>query len=127
RNAPADASWAPVRALSYLGARVPDPCFPNWDYSPPPPPFIAPAPYNPFYDPAEVPAPIRAASPEVEAQQHPLLAHYIQSVKQSQFFQDGQGLGSTMSETEVRRMPTAYYGLISAVHDHLRPALRYLR
>jgi len=40
--------------------------------------------------------PVRAASPDVEAQQHPLLAHYIQSGKQSQFFRDGQGLGSAI-------------------------------
>ena len=70
---------------------------------------------------------MRAASPEVEAQQHPLLAHYIESVKQSQFFRDGQGLGSAMSEAEVRRMRTAYYGMISEVDDHLGRVIGYLK
>jgi hypothetical protein len=98
-----DTAWATACALPYLEGMAHRPWFLHLGYYRPHPPFIAPAPYNTFYDPAEVPAPVRAASPEIEAQQHPLLAHYIQSVKQSQFFRDGQGLGSAMSEAEVRR------------------------
>ena len=96
-------------------------------YYRPHPPFIAPAPYNTLYDPADVPAPVRAASPEAEGKQHPLLAHYLTSVKQAKFFQDGQGLASAMSEADVRIMRTAYYGLISEVDDHLGRVIDYLK
>ncbi len=122
-----DTAWATECALSYLEGVAHRPWFLHLGYYRPHPPFIAPAPYNTFYDPAEVPAPVRAASPEVEAQQHPLLAHYIQSIKQSQFFRDGQGLASAMSEAEVRRMRTAYYGMISEVDDHLGRVIGYLK
>ena len=64
---------------------------------------------------------------QVEGQQHPLLAYYLSSVKQSQFFRDGQGLGSAMSEEEVRRMRTAYYGMISEVDEHLGRVIGYLK
>jgi arylsulfatase A-like enzyme len=122
-----DTAWATECALSYLEGMAHRPWFLHLGYYRPHPPFIAPAPYNTYYDPAEVPAPVRAASPEVEAQQHPLLAHYIRSVKQSQFFRDGQGLGSAMSEAEVRRMRTAYYGMISEVDEHLGRVIGYLK
>ena len=122
-----DTAWATECALSYLEGVAHRPWFLHLGYYRPHPPFIAPAPYNTFYDSAEVPAPLRAASPEVEAQQHPLLEHYIRSIKQSQFFRDGQGLASAMSEAEVRRMRTAYYGMISEVDDHLGRVIGYLK
>ena len=52
--------------LSYLEGMAHQPWFLHLGYYRPHPPFIAPAPYNTFYDPAEVPAPVRAASPEIE-------------------------------------------------------------
>lgn len=122
-----DTAWATECALSYLEGVADRSWFLHLGYYRPHPPFIAPAPYNTYYDPAEVPAPVRASSPEIEAQQHPLLAHYIQSVKQSQFFRNGQGLGSAMSEEQVRIMRTAYYGMISEVDEHLGRVIGYLK
>lgn len=120
-------TWATDCALSYLQGVEGKPWFLHLGYYRPHPPFIAAAPYNAMYDPAEVPAPRRAASPEAEAKQHPLLAHYVAAVKQEKFFQDGQGLGSAMSEDEVRLMRTAYYGLISEVDEHLGKVFAYLK
>src|SRR5262249_58270216 len=78
-------------------------------------------------DAGGVPAAVWASTPEIEGQQHPLLAYYMQSVKQSQFFRDGQGLGIAMSEEQVRIMRTAYYGLISEVDDHLGRVIGHLK
>jgi arylsulfatase A-like enzyme len=122
-----DTAWATECALSYLDGVAGQPWFLHLGYYRPHPPFIAPAPYNTLYDPAEVPAPVRAASPEVEGQQHPLLAYYVQSVQQSQFFRTAQGLGSAMSTDQVRIMRTAYYGLISEVDAHLGRVIGYLK
>jgi arylsulfatase A-like enzyme len=122
-----DTSWATECALSYLKGVEGKPWFLHLGYYRPHPPFIAPAPYHARYDPADLPAPVRAASPEAEGRQHPLLAYYMQSVKQSSFFRDGQGLASAMSEEDVRRMRAAYYGLISEVDHHLGRVIDYLK
>jgi arylsulfatase A-like enzyme len=122
-----DTAWATECALSYLEGMKGAPWFLHLGYYRPHPPFIAPAPYNTWYDPAEVPAPMRAVSPQVEGQQHPLLAYYLRSIPQSGFFRHAQGLGSAMSEDKVRIMRTAYYGLISEVDDHLGRVISYLK
>ena len=120
-------TWSTDCALSYLQGVAGKPWFLHLGYYRPHPPFIAPAPYNTLYDPAAVPEPQRATSPEDEGKQHPLLAHYLSSIKQAKFFQDGQDLGSAMSEDEVRLMRTAYYGLISEVDEHVGRVIDYLK
>lgn len=122
-----DTAWATTCALSYLQGAAAQPWFLHLGYYRPHPPFIAPAPYHAAYDPATVPAPVRAASPEIEAQQHPLLAHYLRTVRRSGFCRGAEGLGSAMSEDEVRQMRAAYYGLISEVDDHVGRVMAYLK
>ena len=122
-----DTAWSTECGLTYLRGMVGKPWFLHLGYYRPHPPFIAPAPYNTMYDPADVLAPVRAVSPEAEGEQHALLAHYMTSVKQGKFFRDGQGLGSAMSEEEVRIMRAAYYGLISEIDDHLGRVMRFLK
>jgi len=122
-----DTSWTTEHGLAYLGGVEKQSWLLHLGYFRPHPPFIAPAPYNAHYDPAEVPPPQRAASREEEAAQHPLLDHYIRTVKQKKFFQDGEGLASEMSEQEVRVMRAAYYGLISEVDDAVGRVVRYLK
>lgn len=122
-----DTAWSTECALTYLSGRVGKPWFLHLGYYRPHPPFIAPAPYNAMYDPADVPPPVRAASPAEEGKQHPLLAYYMQSVKQAKFFCDGQDLASAMSEAEVRMMRCAYYGMISEIDDHIGRVVRFLK
>ena len=86
-----DTAWATECALTYLHGIAGKPWFLHLGYYRPHPPFIAPAPYNTLYKPEDVPAPVRAASPEAEGKQHPLLAYYMSSVKQEKFFRDGVG------------------------------------
>ncbi len=122
-----DTAWSTESALSYLRGAEGQPWFLHLGYYRPHPPFIAPAPYNQYYDPAEVPAPVRAASPEIEGQQHPLLRYYMHAVQQSQYFRDGEGCGSAMTEEQVRLMRTAYYGMISEIDTHLGQVIDYLK
>ncbi len=122
-----DSAWATDCALTYLSGQRTRPWLLHLGYYRPHPPFIAPAPYHALYDPATVPAPVRAASAEAEGRQHPLLAYYMKAVKQSKFFRDGRGLGSAMSEDEVRLMRAAYYALISEVDEHVGRVIAFLR
>jgi arylsulfatase A-like enzyme len=121
-----DTAWFTERALTYLKGTNGKPWFLHLGYYRPHPPFIAPEPYNRMYDPADMAAPVRAASPEREAEQHPLLRFYLDNTKQSSFFQDGVGLGAAMDETEVRRMRATYYGLMSEIDDQLGRVFAYL-
>ena len=122
-----DSAWATECALTYLrGVRGRPWCL-HLGYYRPHPPFIASAPYHTRYDPADVPPPVRAASPEAEGLQHPLLAYYMGAIKQSKFFRDGHGLGSAMTEDQVRTMRAAYYGLITEVDDYVGRVLAFLR
>jgi len=121
-----DTAWFTERALSYLRGRAGKPWFLHLGYYRPHPPFIAPAPYHAMYDPADMPAPVRAASAAEEAGQHPLLRYYVETIKQASFFQDGRGLGSAMSEAQVRQMRATYYGLMSEIDDQLGRVFDYL-
>jgi arylsulfatase A-like enzyme len=120
-----DTAWFTERGLTYLKG-VRRPWFLHLGYYRPHPPFIAPEPYNAMYDPAAMPAPLRAASPQIEAEQHPLLRYYVESIAQRNFFQDGSGRGCDMSDAEVRRMKTAYYGLMSEVDAQLGRVFAWL-
>lgn len=121
-----DTAWFTERALEYLAGVVGRPWFLHLGYYRPHPPFIAPAPYHAMYDPADMPLPVRAASPEIEAAQHPLLGYYIEHVMQNAFFQNGVGKVAAMSEAELRQTRATYYGLMSELDDQLGRVFRFL-
>ncbi len=122
-----DTRWFTERALAYLRGRGDKPWFLHLGYYRPHPPFVAPAPYHAMYDPADMPAPIRAASAAAEAEQHPLLAFYLRTTMQASFFQGGQGLACDMGEDEIRQMRATYFGLMSEIDDQLGRVFAFLR
>ncbi len=122
-----DTSYATEHGLAYMRGMESKPWALHLGYYRPHPPFIAPAPYNTAYDPADVPAPIRADNAAMEGEQHPMLNHYLGFIKQRKFFQDGTGLGREMDEDVVRNMRAAYYGLIAEVDEHLGRVIAYLK
>lgn len=122
-----DTVWFTDRGLDYLHGARRKPWFLHLGYWRPHPPFIAPAPYHEMYDPAQCPAPVRAASAQAEAQQHPLLRYYLENIQRSSFFQHGKGLGSQMDDAEVRQMRATYYGLMTEIDDQLGRVFAYLK
>ncbi len=122
-----DTAWFTERGLAYLQGHNGKPWFLHLGYYRPHPPFIAPEPYNAMYRPDDMPRPVRAASPGEEAKQNSLLAYYVNNIKQSGFFQDGQGLGSEMTEEQVVQMRATYCGLMSEIDDHLGRVFDYLK
>jgi arylsulfatase A-like enzyme len=82
----------------------------------PHPPFLAPAPYDTMFDPASVPAPVRATTRAEEGAQHPLLGVMI----------DHPFLKSPDDEQDQRELQATYYGMMSEVDDHIGMLLDWL-
>jgi arylsulfatase A-like enzyme len=102
--------WAATRAPGAGG------WFAHISYLRPHPPFLAPAPYDSIYDPASVPAPVRAPSRGAEGDQHPLLAVMI----------DHPFLKSPDDEQEQRELQATYFGMITEVDDQIARILDWL-
>jgi len=122
-----DTTWFTDKGLDYLRSVQHKPWFLHLGYYRPHPPFAAPAPYHDMYDPAQCPPPVRATSPQVEAEQHPLLKFYLDNIARKSFFQNGQGLASQMSESEVLQLRATYYGLMSEVDDQIGRVFKFLK
>jgi len=121
-----DTAFFTERALTYLKGRDGKPFFLHLGYYRPHPPFVASAPYHAMYDAADMTPPVRAATPEAEAAQHPLLRWYLQNTKQQKFFQGGEGMASGMDEATVRQLRATYYGMMTEVDDRLGEIFAFL-
>ena len=122
-----DTAFFTDKALEFLKAPRKSPWFLHLGYFRPHPPFSAPEPFNSMYRPEDCPPPIRAATPEDEAAQHPFLAYNIGNETRRHFFENGRGLVSEMPEDEVRQARAAYYGLISEVDQQIGRVFDYLK
>jgi len=121
-----DSAFFTERALTYLKGRNGKPFFLHLGYYRPHPPFVASAPYHAMYDAADMPPPVRAATPADEARQHPLLHWYLQNTHMQKFFQGGEGMASGMDEATVRQLRATYYGMMTEVDDRLGEVFAYL-
>jgi arylsulfatase A-like enzyme len=121
-----DSAFFTERALAYLKGRNGKPFFLHLGYYRPHPPFVASAPYHAMYNAADMPLPVRAASPEREAAQHPLLRWYLHNTHQKKFFQGAEGMASGMDEATVRQLRATYYSMMTEVDDRLGEVFAYL-
>lgn len=121
-----DSTFFTERALTYLKGRNGRPFFLHLGYYRPHPPFVASAPYHAMYRPEDMPAPVRADSPEAESAQHPLMDFYVDSIKRGSFFHGAEGSGATLDEAEIRQMRATYCGLITEIDDCLGRVFDYL-
>jgi arylsulfatase A-like enzyme len=121
-----DSTYFTERALTYLKGCNGKPWFLHLGYYRPHPPFIAPAPYHAMYAPADMPAPVRAPHWEKEAEQHPLLRHYLRDIRQGSFFHGAGGVASTLDEAAIRQMRATYAGLITEIDDCLGRVFTWL-
>jgi arylsulfatase A-like enzyme len=125
-SALSDSTFFTERALTYLKGRNGKPWFLHLGYYRPHPPFIAPAPYHKMYRPEDMPAPVRKPHWEEEAEQHPLLRHYLRDIKQGSFFHGAGGTASTLDEASIRQMRATYAGLITEIDDCLGRVFAWL-
>ncbi len=83
----------------------------------PHPPWVAPAPYHARYAPGTLPGFVRAASADIEAEQHPWLAHQLSDKRYR----------APGSEKKLRRLKASYFGLMSEVDDNLGRLIAHLK
>ena len=121
-----DSAFFTERALTYLRGREGRSFFLHMGYYRPHPPFVAPAPYHNMFDAEAMPRPVRAATWEREAEQHPLLAFYLRQTRQASFFESASGHGHELSEADILQLRATYCGMIREVDDNIGRLLDYL-
>lgn len=112
-----DSAFFTERALTYLKGKGRNPWFLHLGYYRPHPPFVAPAPYHAMFSAADMPAPVRRATWQEEAAQHPLLDHYLRAVQQGSFFRGASGPAHLLGDAAIRQTRATYCGLIAEI-DH---------
>jgi arylsulfatase A-like enzyme len=121
-----DTRYFTERALTYLKGRNAKPFFLHLGYYRPHPPFVASAPYHAMYKPADMVRPIRAATPQEEATQHPLLDFYLRNTLSQSFFVGAKGAASELDEAAILQMRATYFGLMSEIDDCLGEVFAFL-
>ncbi len=121
-----DSAFFTERALTYLKGRGGKPFALHLGYYRPHPPFVASAPYHALYRAEDMAPPVRAATLEQEAAQHPLLDFYLRHTQQGGFFQAAQGIAAAMDGAAIRQMRATYFGMMTEVDDCLGRVFAYL-
>ncbi len=121
-----DTAYFTESALAYLKGRGGKPFFLHLGYYRPHPPFIASAPYHALYRAEDMAPPVRAASVEAEAAQHPLLAFYLRDNPRRDFFERTSGPAAALDDAAVRQMRATYFGLMTEVDDALGRVFAWL-
>ena len=83
----------------------------------PHPPWVAPAPYNQLYPPAELMNFNRQVDPRQEAAQHPFLQHYLSRPH----------FAAPTDDRKTARLKASYFGLMTEVDDNLGRLFAYLK
>ena len=81
----------------------------------PHPPLIAPEPFNKMVNPADVPFPFRAETPEAEGAIHPWLKHKIHTRGLSNNMTQDPWVLRDLDDAGVRQLRATYYGLVAEV------------
>ena len=97
------------RVIEYIDGRGTQPWFVHASFLRPHPPFYAPAPYDTMFDPESVPLPTRHATPELEADAHPLLDQFLPH----------EWLSGPRDLDHLRGLRAAYYAMQREVDDQL--------
>lgn len=102
-----EAAFLTSGVLQWLDGRedTAAPFFAHVSYLRPHPPYIAPAPYNDMFDPADMVEPVRAPTREEQGELHPFLAAALQIVP------------SPHDDLDQRQLQATYLGMIAEV-DH---------
>jgi arylsulfatase A-like enzyme len=115
-------------AIKYLSMSGEKPWFLHISYLAPHPPFVAPAPYHDMYTAADMPRPVRAATVDAEAAQHPFLAHYLHHQRGWGIRYDHDSRDNLeLSDDDVLQARATYYGMASEVDAQIGRLLDHLR
>ena len=109
----ADSRFFVEETAKHLAVRGAHSWFAFTTFMRPHPPFIASEPYHAMYDPADVSLPARAATPDAEAQSHPLIKYFLDHDQVKPSIPHGEGLSRDLSEADWRQLIATYYGMIT--------------
>ncbi len=114
-------------AIAYISARDTTPWFVHLSYLSPHPPYIVPDPYHALYDAAEMPLPVRHASAEQEAEQHPWARFYLSNQLDSPYTH-GASLTEYLEieEGEIRQIRATYYAMMTEIDDQIGRLIAHL-
>lgn len=93
----------------------------------PHPPFVAPAPFHQMVSPDDVDMPLRGATPDVEANQHPLMRALLASVSTSDFAPGSSGLSQEQDLATIRQVRAIYAGMVRQADEQLGRIFQALR
>jgi arylsulfatase A-like enzyme len=114
--------------LNYLSVRQDQTWFVHGVFLRPHPPIIAPEPYNAMYDPASVPMPRRAATPDAESAQHAYLAYALKAMAEIGAYNEHYPHSLLeIDDTELRQLRATYYGMITQVDDQVGRLIAHLK
>lgn len=113
--------------IKHISFNQKQPWFIHLSYLSPHPPFVVPEPYHAMYDPDTVPKPLRAATIEDEASQHPFLDHYLHNQQGSGICYDYDPKNNLeLDDVDVLQARATYYGMMSEVDAQIGRLLDYL-
>lgn len=123
-----EAAFLTDHAIEFTAVAGNEPWFLHVSYFSPHPPFVAAAPYHDMYSPAHVPPPVRAASIDAEASQHPFLAEYLHNQRGWGIYFDHDSRDNlALSDADVLQARATYYGMMSEVDAQIGRLLDSLR
>lgn len=122
-----DTAYTADRVIEYLDQQRGRDWFVHAVFLRPHPPLYAPEPYNAMYDPADIAPPLRAASPDVEAGQHPFLRWWLERQARPGYYSGHPHDLQALPEYEIRQLRASYYGLISEVDHHIGRLIDHLQ
>ena len=115
------------RFLAWLAVAGATPFCAHLSFIAPHPPFAAAAPFADAISPEDVSMPLRGASPQIEAEQHPLIAAIVSALAMRHFVPGGDELVRDQDETSIRKVRAIYAGLAMEVDHHLGRVFTALR
>ncbi len=130
--ADSNAAFLTDRTIDYIDAQFGKAWFAHVSYISPHPPFIAPEPYNSRYDAADMPQPVRAASPEQEVAAHPWLEHALETMglgtEEAVACYEGKSIAChELTGVDLNQIRATYYGMINQVEDCFQQLIDHLK
>ena len=126
--ADSEAAFLTDRVMSHLSVHADKPWFVHLSLLSPHPPFVVPEPYHDWYSPHDVPEPVRASSPEVEARQHPFAAYAVLNQQGFGLFVGHASIRNLeLSDSDIRQARATYYAMMSEVDTQVGRLIDYLK
>ena len=115
-------------AIAYISGHDETPWFTHISYRAPHPPFITPEPYNALYDAAQVSLPIRHATSEEEASQHPWTRFYLSNQLDAPYTYGAMRKDYLeIDEHEIRQIKATYYAMMTEVDAQIGRIITHLK